>query len=100
MKMISLDFEKVKAPLRLGVLDLGASVSPQAGFEYSPEEGKGTSKLGVAADLEAKYKRTEMSPLFLKLNVGVEKTFDKEGNANFKWGPALWKTSATIGFEF
>jgi Domain of unknown function (DUF4157) len=100
MKMISLDFEKVKVPLGLGVLDLGGSASTQAAFEYSPEESKTAGKFGVAAEGEAKYKRRKESPLFIKLNVGVEKTFDKEGNASFKWGPASWKTSATVGFEF
>jgi hypothetical protein len=100
IQMISLNFEKVRAPLGLGTLGLGVSASPQVAFEYSPEENKGTSKFGVAAEAELKYKRREESPFFIKINAGVEKTFDKEGNANFKWGPMLWKTSATIGFEF
>jgi len=99
-KVISLDWEKVKAPLGLGMLDLGVSVSPKASLEYSPMENKGTGKLGFAAEAEGKYKRSEESPLFIKLNLGVEKTYDKEGNADFKWSPAVWKASAAIGLEF
>jgi hypothetical protein len=100
LKLISLDFEKVKVPFGLGVVDLGLSVSPKASLEYSPMEDKGAAKFGAAAEAEAKFKRSEKSPFFIKLNVGVEKTYDKEGNAEFKWSPAVWKTSAAVGVEF
>jgi hypothetical protein len=97
-KLVSLDFEKVKIPF--GLLDLGVSVSPQASVEHSPMESKNAAKFGFAAEGEAKYKRTEKSPFFIDLKVGVEKTYDKEGNADFKWGPAVWKTSVGVGVEF
>jgi hypothetical protein len=100
MKVISLDFEKVKLPLGLGVSDFGLSVSPQASVEYSPMESKGAGKFGFAAEGEAKYKSTKNSPFFIKLNVGVEKTYDKEGSIEFKWSPAVWKTSAAVGVDF
>jgi len=98
LKVVSLDFEKVKVPF--GLLDLGLSVSGQASGEYSLPKDKGAGKFGFAAEGEAKYKRREQSPFFIKLKVGVEETYDKEGNAAFKWSPAVWKTSAAVGVEF
>ena len=97
-KLVSLDFEKVKIPF--GLVDLGLSFSPQAAVEHSPMESKTTDKFGFAAEAEAKYKRSEKSPFFIDLKVGVEKTYDKEGNADFKWSPAVWKTAAAVGVEF
>lgn len=97
-KLVSLDFEKVKVPF--GLVDLGLSFSAQAAVERSPMESKTTGKFGFAAEGEAKYKRSEKSPFFISLKVGVEKTYDKEGNTEFKWSPAVWKTSAAVGIEF
>jgi hypothetical protein len=97
-KVISLDFEKVKVPL--GIADFGISGSTLAGAEYSPMESKGAVKFGVAAEAEAKFKRTEKSPFFITIKGGAEKTYDREGNAEFKWSPLAWKTSAAVGVEF
>jgi hypothetical protein len=97
-KVIALDFEKVKVPL--GVADFGLSGSVLAGAGYNVVESKGAVKLGVAAEAEAKFKRNEQSPFFITVKGGVEKTYGKEGNAEFKWSPLTWKTSAAVGVEF
>lgn len=98
VKVISLDWEKVKVPL--GIADFGLSASVLSSAEYSPMEQSGAVKFGVGAEGEAKFKTQEKSPFFLKLSVGVEKTYDKEGNANFKWSPMTWKTGGAVGVEF
>jgi hypothetical protein len=98
VKMLSLDFEKVKVPL--GVADFGISGSALASAGYTMAEGKSELKAGFAGEAEAKFKPGEKSPFFVTAKVGVEKTFDKEGNANFKWGETTYKASAGVGFEF
>ncbi|MGH8559406.1 MAG: eCIS core domain-containing protein [Methylococcales bacterium] len=98
VKVISLDFEKVKIPL--GIADFGISGSALAGAEYSPVKETGAAKIGFAGEAEAKFKRSEESPFFITVKGGVEKTYDKEGNADFKWSPLTWKTGAAVGVEF
>lgn len=98
VKAISLDWEKVKVPL--GIADFGVSASALASAEYSPMQASGAVKFGVGAEAEAKFKRSEKSPFFVKISGGVEKTYDKEGNADFKWSPLTWKASGAVGVEF
>ena len=98
VKVISLDWEKVKVPL--GVTDFGISASALTSAEYSPMEKTGAVKFGVGAEAEAKFKRSEKSPFFIKVSGGVEKTYDKEGNADFKWSPLTWKAGGAVGVEF
>jgi len=98
VKVLSLDFENVKVPL--GVADFGISGSALASAGYTVAEGKSALKAGFAGEAEAKFKPGEKSPFFITAKVGVEKTFDKEGNADFKWSETTWKTSAGVGFEF
>jgi len=96
--MISLDYEHVFK--RFGFLSLGLSASAQASVEYSPLDSKTTRKAGIAGEGEAEYRRTEKSPFFVKLNVSVEKTYDKEGNSSFRWSPAVWKVFPAVGLRF
>lgn len=98
VKMLSLDFEKVKVPL--GVADFGISASALASAGYTVADGKSELKAGFAGEAEAKFKPGEKSPFFVTAKVGVEKTLDKEGNANFKWSETTYKASAGVGFEF
>jgi len=98
VKMLSLEFEKVKVPL--GVADFEISGSALASAGYTVAEGKRELKAGFAGEAEAKFKPGEKSPFFITAKVGVEKTFDKEGNANFKWSETTYKASAGVGFEF
>ena len=98
LKMISLEWKKVK--ILPGFTDFGISASALASAEYSLAESKGAAKFGVAGEAEAKYKRREESPWFITVKGGVEKTYDKEGNAEFKWGPLNWKTGVSVGREF
>jgi uncharacterized protein DUF4157 len=98
VKAISVDWEKVKVPL--GIADVGVSASGLASAEYSPMERSGAVKFGIGAEFETKFKRSETSPFFIKVSGGVEKTYDKEGSANFKWSPLTWKAGATVGVEF
>ena len=98
VKMLSIDLEKVKVPL--GVADFGISASALASAGYTVAEGKSELKAGFAGEAEAKFKPGEKSPFFITAKVGVEKTFDKEGNANFKWSETTYKASAGVGFEF
>jgi len=100
IKVVSVELPKVKAPLGLGIVDIGVSGSALGGIGYSPMEEKGTAKVGFGAEAEAKLKPTEKSPFFIKAKGGVEKTYDKEGNAEFTWSPLAWKTSAAVGVEF
>jgi hypothetical protein len=79
---------------------LGISGSALASAGYTMAEGKSELKAGFAGEAEAKFKPGEKSPFFVTAKVGVEKTFDKEGNANFKWGETTYKASAGVGFEF
>ena len=98
IKVISLDFEKVKVPL--GITDIGISGSTLAGTEYIPAKSQLVAKVGVAGEAESKFKRSEKSPFFVTIKGGIEKTYDKEGNADFKWTPLTWKTSVSFGGEF
>jgi hypothetical protein len=98
VKVLSIDFEKVKVPL--GVADFGISGSALASAGYNLAEGKSDLKAGFVGEAEAKFKPGEKSPFFVTAKVGVDKTFDKEGNANFKWSPVTWKTSVGVGFQF
>jgi hypothetical protein len=96
LKVITIDFEKVKVPL--GIADFGISGSLLTGAEYSSE--KFAAKSGVAGEAEGKFKRNNNSPFFITIKGGVEKTFDKDGSANFQWSPLTWKASSSVGFEF
>jgi hypothetical protein len=98
VKMLSLEFEKVKVPL--GVADFEISGSALASAGYSVAEGKSELKAGFAGEAEAKFKPGAKSPFFITAKVGVEKTYDKEGNADLKWSETTYKASAGVGFEF
>ena len=98
VKVIGLDFEKVKVPL--GIADIGIGGSALAGAEYKPGERTGAAKFGFAGEAEAKFKRSEKSPYFVTVKGGAEVTYDKEGNAEFKWSPLKWKTGAAVGVDF
>ena len=86
LKMMSIKWKKVK--ILPGFTDFGISASALASAEYSLAESKGAAKFGVASEAEAKYKRREESPWFITVKGGVEMTYDKEGNAEFKMGSA------------
>ena len=64
----------------------------------NPAGGKNGLKAGFADEAKAKFKLGEKSRFFPAANVGVDETYDKEGNANFKWSPVTWKTSVGVGF--
>jgi Domain of unknown function (DUF4157) len=96
LKVISIDFEKVKIPL--GIADFGISGSLLTGAEYSSE--KFSVKSGVASEAEGKFKRSSNSPFFITIKGGVEKTYNKDGSADFQWSPLTWKVSSSVGFEF
>lgn len=97
VKALSLDFENVKVPL--GVADFGISGSALASAGYNVAEGKSEFKAGIAGEAEAKFKPREKRSFFITAKFGVEETFDKEGNANFKWSPVTWKSYLGVGFE-
>jgi len=98
VKAISVDFKKVEVPL--GIADFGISGQALASAEYSPMEEKGAVKFGGGVETEAKFKRSEKSPFFISVKGSVEKTYEKDGSAEFKWSPLTWKTSAAVGVEF
>jgi hypothetical protein len=98
LKLISLDFEKVKVPL--GLLDIGFGGSAIYSGEADLRENKYTTKFGFGVGGETKFRRTEQSPVFIKIEVGLEKTYDQEGNATFKWSPLIFKTSFSVGINF
>ena len=99
LKVLSLEWEKVKVPL--GVADFGVSGSALASAGYDVVEGKRAFKVGVAGEAEAKFKSGgEKSPFFITASVGVEKTYSREGGGEFKWGPMTWKGNVGVGYSF
>ncbi len=98
LKVLSLEWEKVKVPL--GVADFGISGSALGSAGYDVVPGRSSLKLGVQGEAEAKFKPGgEKSPFFITAKVGVEKTYGNEGG-EFKWGPMTWKGNVGVGYNF
>lgn len=97
LKMISLDFEKIKTPL--GLVDLGISGSALAGADYQTRDPSAAYKFGVSGEAEAKLTPVENKPFFIKVKGGAEKTYGKESGAEWRWGPVTWTTSLSVGFN-
>jgi hypothetical protein len=93
-KLVSYDYENVKK-----TLEVGASGVAQASVGYSLTDHKRITKLGFGAGLDATY-TPDKGHFFITMSVGVEKTYDQEGNASFKWSPAVWKASFGVGIQF
>jgi hypothetical protein len=98
LKVFSLEWEKVKVPLGVADFEISGSALGSAGFDVA--EGRSEFKAAFAGEAEAKARPGEKSPFFITAKVGVEKTYDKEGNADFKWSPVTWKTFVGTGFKF
>jgi len=99
LKVLSLEWEKVKVPL--GVADFGISGSALGSAGYDIVTGKSEFKLGFAGEAEGKFKPGgEKSPFFITASVGVEKTYSREGGGEFKWGPMTWKGNVGVGYSF
>ena len=98
VKMVSLDFEKVKVPL--GFADFGISASTLADADYNLSNKAASEKLGLGVEAEAKFKPGAQKWFYITVKGGIEKTYDKECNAEFKPTPLKWKTSLAVGVEF
>jgi hypothetical protein len=99
LKVLSLEWEKVKVPL--GVADFGISGSALGSAGYDVVGGKSALKVGFAGEAEAKFKPGgEKSPFFITASVGVEKTYGREGGGEFRWGPMTWKGNVGVGYNF
>ncbi|HEV7661597.1 MAG TPA: DUF4157 domain-containing protein [Allosphingosinicella sp.] len=98
LKMISLDFEKIKTPL--GLLDLGISGSALVGGDYQSRDNATAFKAGFGGDAEAKLTPSKKSSFFIKVKGGVERTYGKESGAQeWRWSPVTWTAGLAVGFE-
>jgi hypothetical protein len=99
LKVLSLEWEKVTVPL--GVADFGISGSALGSAGYDVVAGKSALKAGFAGEAEAKFKPGgEKSPFYITAKVGVEKTYNRDGTGDFKWGPMTWKGNVGVGYNF
>ncbi len=98
LKVLSLEWEKVKVPL--GVADFGISGSALGSAGYDVVPGRGALKVGFQGEAEAKFKPGgAKSPFFITAKVGVEKVYGNEGG-EFRWGPMAWKGNVGVGYNF
>jgi hypothetical protein len=98
LKVLSLEFEKVKVPLGVADFELSGSALGSAGYDVVGS--KSAFKLGFAGEAEAKFKPGEKSPFFITAKVGVERTYNRDGSNAFQWGPMTWKGAVGAGFNF
>jgi Domain of unknown function (DUF4157) len=96
LKMISLEFEKIKTPL--GLADLGINGSAIAGAEYQTRDPSSAYKAGVSTEAEMKLQPAKNKSFFITVKAGAEKSYGKESGAEWRWNSVTFSAGFSVGF--